>query len=195
MTTYDRPPYVLCDQDGVLADLEAGFWAQWAELYPDAPQQADADTSKFYIHDQLPAQYRDQANALRNMPGFYRNLPVVPGAVEALHAMLAAGWDVRICTAPLLTNSTCASDKLAWIDEVLGDGWSARTIIAKDKSFVRGDVLIDDKPELTTALTPTWRHVVFDSPYNQGSPSPHRLTGWDTWSETLTPLLGRTAAA
>lgn len=192
--TYDRPPLILVDMDGVQADLEERFWAQWAATQPDAPQRADADPTHFYLEDQLPEAWRPQVRDLVNSPGFYRDLPPVPGAGVALNEMLDHGWDVIVCTAPLLSNPTCASDKLAWLEEHIGPGWSRRCVIAKDKSLVRGDLLIDDKPTVTTTLTPTWTHVVFDAPYNRTAASPHRLTGWGTWRQTLTPLLGRTAA-
>lgn len=192
--TYDRPPLVLVDMDGVQADLESQFWDTWANTHPDAPQRPDVDPSHFYVEDQLPEEWKEHVRAVTTAPGFYRHLPPMPGAAQAMNDMLAAGWDVVVCTAPLLSNPTCASDKLAWLEEYIGEGWSRRAVIAKDKTRVRGDLLIDDKPDVTGSLTPTWQHVVFDAPYNRAAPSPHRLTRWADWQATLTPLLGRTAA-
>lgn len=194
MSAYDRPPLVLVDMDGVQADLEGHFWSIWEQTHPDAPQRAQRTRTNFYLEDQLPEQYTEDVRVIVSTPGFFRDLPEVDGAVDALHEMLELGWDVRVCTAPLLTNPTCTSDKLAWLDEHLGAGWSARAVIAKDKSMVRGDLLIDDKPLVAATLSPTWQHVVFDAPYNQDSASPLRLTGWSTWRQTLVPLTGRTAA-
>ena len=187
-------PLVLVDMDGVLADLEAGFWRQFETYHPDGPKRVDADNRQFKLATQIDARWVEAVAAITNAPGFYASLPVVPGAAQALNAMLDAGWDVRICTAPLLTNPTCASDKFAWADQVLGQGWSRRVIIAKDKTLVRGDLLIDDKPVIDGDLTPTWQHVVFDATYNQDAPSPLRLTGWANWRQTLTPMLTATAA-
>lgn len=193
-TTFDRRPLVLVDMDGVQADLEAHFWKLWATWHPNAPQRQDADPAHFYIEDQLPAAWRKQARAILDLPGFYRDLPPIPGAADALNAMLEIGWDVAVCTAPLLTNPTCASDKLDWLEEHIGPGWARRAVIAKDKSLVSGDVLIDDKPAIRMSRTPTWAHVVFDTPYNRHASSPHRLRSWDDWHTTLTPLLERAAA-
>lgn len=194
MNAYDRPPLVLVDMDGVLADLEGQFWTIWAQTHPDAPQRAQRARSHFYLEDQLPERHVHDVRTIVNSPGFFRDLPEIDGAADALNEMLDLGWDVRVCTAPLLTNPTCTSDKLAWLDKHLGAGWSERAIIAKDKSVVRGDLLVDDKPLVATTLSPTWRHVVFDAPYNQHATSPLRLTGWSTWRQTLIPLTGRTAA-
>jgi len=191
---HGTPPLVLVDMDGVQADLTGAFWAEFERRFPDAPTRADADTSIFWLDRQIAPQWTEAVHAVTTAPGFFATLDPLEGAVEAMNAMLDEGWDVRICTAPLLTNPTCASDKLAWADRVLGEGWSRRVVIAKDKTLVRGDVLIDDKPVVEGDWTPTWRHVVFDAPCNQDAPSPYRLTGWAAWRETLTPLLGRAAA-
>ena len=36
-----------------------------------------------------------------------------------------------------------------------------------DKTLVRGDVLIDDKPHVTGSNAPTWQHLLYDAPYNR----------------------------
>ena len=192
MNTYK--PLILSDMDGVLADLETGFWTQFEAAFPDAPKRAQANAREFKIDTQISSEWTEKVHSITNAPGFFAALQPMPGAVEALNAMLDEGWDVRICTAPLLSNPTCASDKFAWADEILGDGWSRRVVIAKDKTLVRGDILIDDKPVITGDWTPTWKHVVFDATYNQDAPSPLRLDGWANWRQSLAPLFGKVAA-
>jgi hypothetical protein len=40
--------------------------------------------------------------------------------------------------------------------------------------------LIDDRPEVDTNNgQATWRHIVFDQPYNKHSPAALRIRGWD----------------
>jgi 5'-nucleotidase len=97
--------------------------------------------------------------------------------------MLAAGHDVRICTSPLSGARFCAAEKIQWVHDRLGPEWERRVIITKDKTLVRGDVLIDDKPEVTGALVPTWEHLVFEAPYNIGAAG-WRIN-WGNWSEVL----------
>jgi 5'-nucleotidase len=195
MTTYDRPPVVLVDMDGVQAYLETEFWDRWALAHPDLPQRSDIAHTTFVLGNRFGGKYVDEINEVLDADGFFADLAPLAGAVEAMNAMLDLGWDVRVVTAPLLTNRTCASDKFEWQALVNGAQWPARTIITRDKTLVRGDILIDDKPTIVGMLTPTWRHVVFDQPYNQHAESPYRLAGWENWQQTLTPLLGRTAAA
>lgn len=118
-------------------------------------------------------------------PGFYRNLQPFPGAVEALNDMLAEGHDVHIVTSPWIDNVTCASDKLANIEETLGKGWAKRTIITSDKTIVRGDILLDDKPDIDGSITPTWEHVYFTQPYNRDRTDKRRLDNWVDWRTLL----------
>lgn len=188
--TRSAAPLVLVDMDGVLVDFAAGFWKRWANRWPHAPGREAADPTQFYVDDQVPAAWRTAARELVCEAGFFAELPPVDGAVAALHAMLERGWDVRICTAPILANPTCASDKLAWVEQHLGDGWSERVIVTKDKTLVRGDVLVDDRPTVLGALEPTWRHVLFDATYNADMPGAAvRLHQWSQWLATLGPLV------
>lgn len=189
-TGRNRAPVVLVDMDGVIADLEGAFWTAFNAVNPQAPTREQVDPAAFRLDDQVGAQWADAAQAILRSPGFYSMLRPMPHAAEALNAMLAGGWDVRICTAPKLSNPTCASDKLNWLDEHIGDGWSKRAIVAKDKTYVRGDILIDDKPTVDGDLDPTWQHVIFDAPYNATSPATVRLTSWAEFAATLPGVLG-----
>ena len=48
---------------------------------------------------------------------------------------------------------------------------------------VRGDVLIDDKPNITGSATPTWQQLLFDAPYNRHVAHLPRLSSWADWEE------------
>jgi hypothetical protein len=63
-------------------------------------------------------------------------------------------------------------------------------VMTRDKCLVQGDVLIDDKPEITGSLIPTWEHIVFAAPYNKQSPNDLRLR-IDTWDEWRLVLASR----
>lgn len=194
MTFYDHPPIVLVDMDGVQADLEGAFWREWATRHPDLPQYADVQHLTFKIETRFGDRYHEEVASILDEPGFFAGFEPYKGAAEAMNAMVGRGWDVFVVTSPLLTNVTCGDDKFGWMDHHIGFGWSDRTIITRDKTLVRGDVLIDDKPVIKGRLTPTWKHVVFDRTYNHDAPSPYRMHDWADWEQTLTPLLGRIAA-
>lgn len=67
----------------------------------------------------------------------------------------------------MLTSHFCAAEKYAWVRQHFGPEWLNRMILTVDKTTVRGDVLIDDKPKIVGVQHPTWRHLLFNAPYNQ----------------------------
>lgn len=174
---------VLVDMDGVLCRWQERFDKGLREGYPHIPifpyeQVTSFKTQKFYADE-----HRAEISEMMNTPGFYRELEPMEGAVEAIHAMADAGIQVFLCTAPYVTNKTCASEKMEWVETHLGAGYLNRTVITSDKTLVRGDVLIDDKPSISGAMEPVWKHIVFDAPYNRNQTP--RLDRWDEWQTVL----------
>jgi 5'-nucleotidase len=102
-------------------------------------------------------------------PDFYANLTPITGALKALAEMEAAGHDVHIVSTPMPSNVGCASDKLAWVSRYLGEKWRQRVILTNDKTLIYGEVLFDDKGNITGGITPTWEQVLIDMPHNQHS--------------------------
>lgn len=179
----NKTRHILVDLDGVLADWSAGIerklkladsrywidWSNWNGLRQGAP----------------PAVY-EALRAAQASPGFYLSLKPIAGGADALRDMVADGHLVTICSTPDATNPTCADDKIAWLEENIGPGWGKRLILTHDKTLVRGDILIDDKPVITGARTPEWTHVLFDAPYNQKSSGKARLFQWAGWRNVVT---------
>jgi 5'-nucleotidase len=177
---------VLFDQDGVVADFDGGVNAKLAVLHPNLVLVEPSARRNFYLHDDYPPEYRDEIGAIECEEGFILGLAPVPGAVEALHAMLGAGHDVRICTAPLSRSTFCPGEKVQWVRDHLGAEWASRVILTKDKTYVRGDVLVDDKPEVKGALVPAWEHLVFERPYNLGAKGRH--VNWGNCEQVLSEV-------
>ena len=124
-------------------------------------------------------------------PGFYSRLEPIAGAKQALKSAVEDGHDVRIVSSPFISNPTCASDKVAWITKHYGSHWANRLVLTNDKTIVHGDIMIDDKPDITGSMTPTWRHIVFgDYAYNR-SVDRVRLTDWSRFGALLNWLDGQ----
>ena len=176
---------ILLDQDNVLADFESGFRRHWRNRFgEDAP--IEGKEHLFYIRDRLPEHLQAYAAELYGTVGFFESLPPVSGAVEAARALLAAVHDVRICTAPVNQYRYCAGEKIAWVEQHLGTEWTRRVIIAKDKTWVRGDILIDDKPNIEGTLPPLWQHRLYDAPHNRHLDVPRIVWAQpDTWADLL----------
>lgn len=185
------PPIVLLDMDGVLVDWDKGFYQAW-ERFGHDPSKIDR-TKSYCMEDCVPAGLRDAAFAVMSQPGFFRDLPPMPGAVEAVKQMKAEGFAVFICTSPLPCNPTCCQDKIEWVTKHLGAAGMdiMSMVMTRDKCLVQGDVLIDDKPQITGSLTSTWEHILYGAPYNAQAPEDRRLRidTWDEWRSVLASRL------
>lgn len=175
----DQTLVVLCDMDAVVADWGARYDAlldahgDAAALIPRTAQQVGWE-----LTDGRTEAEKQVIRQVMTDPDFYQYIPVIPGAVDAIRALRERGHEVFFVTAPYLTNPTCASAKLAWVAEHFGGEMAKRTIITIDKTTVRGDVLIDDKPVITGAFEPLWKRIVFgEYRYNQDVTDP-RLPSW-----------------
>lgn len=178
---------ILVDQDGVIADWQHTYDTLMAEQLPHVQIIPREEIKIFKAQKLYAAEHHAAIATMMNTPGFYRNLLPIEGATKALKEMLAAGYNVRICTAPYVTHETCASEKMQWIGEHLGEEWKERVIITSDKTLVRGDILIDDKPKISGSMSPLWQHVVFDAPYNRHIEL--RLNQWTDWQSVIPALL------
>lgn len=189
---------ILVDMDGVIAD----WGAEWdrrldalggvAKSIPRHAEQRSFDLSQGRTDEEKAI-----IDAIFTAPGFYRDLQPIEGAKLALKQMVKLGHDVRIVTSPWVSNPTCASDKLNWVVKHYGSHWGQRVIITTDKTLVRGDILIDDKPLISGALPAwhtdatrrrSWEHVLFDQPYNQHITNRRRILNWVDW-QTISEVL------
>lgn len=174
---------ILIDQDGVLADFEAGFHAAWTAQNPGMAAVPLQDRRTFYVRDDYPSEFREAVENIYTAPGFYRGLAPIPGAMAAMHELKSLGHDVRICTSPLRQYRHCVGEKFEWVDAHLGPAFVDRLIVTKDKTLVHGNLLVDDKPEVCGVRAPDWRQVIFDQPYNRGV-SGARMD-WSIWRQIL----------
>lgn len=183
---------LLVDMDAVIAHWGAEFDKCLNVFGPVADGiPRTAHQQQWNLNEGRTAAERKIIEQVMIEPGFYRRLELIPGAKQALKAALKAavkaGHDVRIVSSPYISNPTCASDKLDWIARHYGSQWASRLILTNDKTVVHGDILVDDKPEVTGSMEPTWMHVLFgDYAYNRAVAGP-RITEWSP--ETLDKLI------
>lgn len=115
---YPQPYYIFLDQDGPLADFESGM------------RQVG-----------LPAQ------EAKLLPGFYSQLPLTPGAAQAV-AELCAWKHVHVFVATKIPdrNPLAASEKIHWLHAHLPQ-LEERIIITPNKAVLGGPkrYLVDDR--------------------------------------------------
>lgn len=176
--------HLLVDMDGVIADWNALFAERIREMYPHIDFPFLKENHSWDMSHGLDAEGKAAIKSIMALSGFYADLKPIPGAAEALNEMLDENYKVSICTSPFTENMTCASDKLMWLNRDIGKGWADRAIITYDKTAVRGDVLFDDRPDITGLYVPEWEHILFDAPYNKSiNDGRRRMTDWSQWRE------------
>ncbi len=175
---------ILFDQDGVLANYTKAHLEAIAHEFPELPRLLPEEADCFNTEEHFPEVYRTRIGALALRPGFFFNLDPIPGAVDAMHGLLARGFDVRICTSPKKIFDNCVTEKFAWVKKHLGQEFVERIVLTRDKTLVYGDILVDDKPDITGICVPAWKHILYDQPYNRHIIHQPRLT-WANWKEIL----------
>jgi 5'-nucleotidase len=176
------PPVILIDMDGTLVDWDKGFIDAWNK-------RSSLDRSNYCMELCVPPEFKKQAEDLMNGEDFFFNLPPMEGSLKAVREMEEEGLNVFLCTSPLKLSMYCAQDKINWVNKHLGESWLNKIIICQDKTEIRGDLLIDDKPAWNN-LNSIWKHVVFDAPYNKNLVDTPRLKIWADWRSVILPLLG-----
>ena len=170
--------------DGVIADFDGEFLKRWRERHPEKFFVPMAERTVFYVKDQYPEELKPLVMEILQEPAFFRDMMPIDGAKGALLEMDAMGLEVFICTSPFSTYQNCVREKYEWVGNTLGSNWVNRIILTKDKTLIKGDLLIDDKPQITgVESVPSWEHVIYDRPYNQGVDK-RRIT-WENWKDIL----------
>ncbi len=179
------------DMDNVLCNWEQGFIDAWMKdpVQKLKPYIKIEDRNTFYASDQY-TDLKDQVFAKKapRQPGFYENLLPMDGAVNGMREIIKLpNVEIIILTSPMSNHPTCAQEKLSWIKTHFGRYLVDKVIIAKDKTRIKANFLIDDKPIITGSEKPEWEHIMFDMPYNRQMPN-KRMT-WVNCSSLLNKLL------
>ena len=173
---------ILIDLDGVVVDIESGLLALWQQRYNEQ-LYTPRSREKFPLAHGCSADVAEKVHAMLREPGFFKNLPPMPGAVAALE-QLRKKHDCYIVTSPGTTMQYAPTDKFAWVERYLGEYYLRHLIITPAKYMVQGDILIDDKPLLYKEDQASWEHVLYDWKYNQHIDDKRRMT-WANWREVL----------
>ena len=175
---------ILVDMDGVLADYEGGFLKLWRTQHAEKPFIPIEQRTTFYVADQYPADLKDLVFKIFSSANFFRSLEPIDGGIKALNELKQMGQEVFICTSPLTSYRNCVLEKYEWVEAHLGKEWVDNLILSKDKTMIKGDILIDDRPNIKGCDIPSWEHILYDQPYNRTEMNKKRLD-WNSWKSVL----------
>lgn len=162
-----KSKFILVDMDGVIADYEGGFLKIWQQEHPNEFYVPVKQRKIWDITKQYPLSLKKKIGAIIHQEGFFRSLELIPGALQAINDLTARGNMVFICTSPSVQFQNCVLEKYEWVKNHLGDEWTKKIILTRDKTLIRADYLVDDNPVIEGCMQPSWEHILFDQPWNR----------------------------
>ncbi|RMD45993.1 hypothetical protein D6829_00705 [Candidatus Pacearchaeota archaeon] len=153
---------ILVDMDGVIADYVGGIERELSHAGIDPIPRSMMTRYDFSVYSKEAQEFIEEIPQRR---GFFYSLKPVEGALEGV-IELSTQDEVFICSAPKISSRYCHSEKSEWIKNHLGKEFCKRLILAKDKTLVMGDILLDDRPDVFGIAVPKWKQVLFRQPWN-----------------------------
>ena len=134
--TMERPR-ILIDMDGVIADF--------------AKKRDEMKSKGSKLKD----------NEFEDIPGFFIDLKVIPGAIEAFNRLYKF-FDIYIVSTAPWGNDSANSDKKIWLVNNFGPKIKKRLILTHNKALIIGDYIIDDRTKNGVVLSAA-EHIHFGS--------------------------------
>lgn len=179
---------ILVDMDGVVADFDKALWDAAAERGWELSINDRSEQRHYYMSEHFVQKWQIKSMLrLIERTNFFKHLPEVPGAVDGVNALVAAGHDVWFCTKPLEANPHCRDDKAYWIRKRWPE-LESKLIITPNKSLIRGDILLDDAINPDWAAEAEWAPVLFRQPYNGPGTKWEAWPKWD-WQDGIDALM------
>jgi 5'(3')-deoxyribonucleotidase len=163
---------IAIDMDEVLADT-LGALIEWSRARLGTPLVRADFTGKDYGNVVGPA-HAAEVTALLTEGSFFGDLPLVPGAVEAVQEL--ARRDEVFVVSAATQFAGCFTPKLRWLERHFPFVPATRVVFCGDKAIVDADWLVDDNVH----LFPRFRgqKILFDTPLNAGVTGYPRARSW-----------------
>ncbi len=165
-------PRVAIDMDEVIADTID----QFAEVYRknhgfDLKSRLEDGKE---IREILPPELRTTLSGYINAPGFFRNIPVMPGSQEVVRE-LTGKYDVFIVSAAMEFKNSLI-DKYEWLaDHFPFIPWTH--IIFCGHKIINADIIIDDRTRNFNGFE--GRKLLYSSPHNKLLNEYERVNNWE----------------
>ena len=158
--------------DEVLADTAAHQLA-WYERDFGPGLTLDQLTGR-HLFSVIPAERHAAVRGHLSHPDFFRQIPVMPGAVEAVLA-LSDRYELFVASAAM-EHPVSFTPKFEWLREHFPMIPPARCVFCGDKSVLGADMLIDDSPYQLEKFR--GEPIIFAAPHNALETRFRRVIDW-----------------
>ncbi len=174
------------DMDDVCFDWVGKLKKLAQEEIPDMDFFHRDKQSHWNFSSNYPEAIRRQIDEIWHRPGFYRDLEIIPGAKEAYHFLIENDFKVFFVSSPNggIDAGHCLKEKFESLEEHFGLDATRGLVLTYDKTLIRCDYLIDDKPQILGSHQPVFKHYVFDRnyPYNAHLPEEVKVN-WENFKK------------
>ena len=164
-------PRAIVDVDGVVADF-------LGHVLGGVGYEQGRETIKDYdLRSAFTLAQQEKMDQLLADPGFWVTLPVMPGALEGIDEIRAAGHEILWATSPWLPCREWESIRRAWLKRHF-DVEPDEIVVTFQKHILTADFFIDDRPDSVVAWQRAHSHGIaflFDAPYNAHFIWPQRM--------------------
>lgn len=192
---------IACDVDGVLADLDTEWYRRYNRDYNDnlTRERVTGWNVSEFVKPECGLRVLDYLSD----PDLYAQVQPIPGAVEGIHRLRAAGHEVFFVTA---CTFGMVDQKAQWLRRW---GFSAATaadayrlpkdlVVVYEKHRVLADLLIDDGPhnimQWVRGTSQRRRAILLEYPYSHECDLTSAEWLWcyraHNWDEILSNLIG-----
>lgn len=178
---------ILVDIDGVCLDLCSAVLDVYNQEWKDNLKYEDI--TKYDISLFVNPACGKSLYGYFERDNIYDKVNIIKGALDGVIRLRAWGHEVVFVTSGIFPAKVRALQKRAFLLDMKSDYHYAKdVIVAHDKSMIRGDLLIDDKPENLRG------HVglLFDQPWNKESTLP-RVYDWQGVLKKVEEMCPRTS--
>lgn len=171
---------IAIDMDEVLADTAAHQLAWYERDFGPGPTAADLHGT--HLSALVPREHRDRVREHLHDPTFFRHIPLMPGAREAVVA-LATRYELFVASAAMEHPVSFAA-KFEWLREHFPMIPPSHCVFCGDKSIIGADYLIDDSPYQLVRFR--GEPLIFTAAHNVHETRFRRV---NSWREATTLLL------
>jgi len=178
---------ILCDMDDVLENLVVEWVKDLDERY--GIRRKAEDITDWHIQQFYPDLTKEQVFSPTKDPSFWDKLSRTEGSVSVICDLLEAGCTFKVVTA---SSYETIAPKTKWLLRNFPFFKAEDVIVAHDKSFIFGDLMIDDAPHNLETSRCQYK-LLYDRPHNRkydnDSNGIIRVHSWDEIYQVVTSIM------